>query len=249
MNRRGTTRELTPAENWSTGAGPVPLPSSQVTVLAARVGDQQESAPLSRETIGSYLDRLGSRTAAPAGGSVAAMSAALAAALVGMGARFTTAPDDGTVDVADVAVRADLLRERALALAGQDEEAFTAVKAAYALPREPEEERAVRSAAIRDATATAAGPPAGVVAVVRDLLALVEALLPVANRTVRGDLVAAVDAARAAASASRLNVEANIRGLPADDRRRKVLDDVGDVDDLLHRADQLHDAVRREVAA
>jgi formiminotetrahydrofolate cyclodeaminase len=131
----------------------------------------------------------------------------------------------------------------------QDEEAFTAVKSAYALPREPEAERAARSAAIRDATATAALPPAGVVAVAREVLGLAESLLPVANRTVTGDLVAAVDAARAAASASRLNVEVNVRALPADDDRRSVLDDVADVDDLLARADQLHEAVRREVAA
>jgi formiminotetrahydrofolate cyclodeaminase len=225
------------------------LPLGRVTVLAAQVGDEQAPLQLHEETIGSYLDRVASRTAAPAGGSVAAMTAATAAALVGMGARFTTAPQDADVDVGQLATRADLLRERALVLAGQDEEAFTAVTSAYALPREPETERAIRTAAIRDATAAAALPPVGVVAVARDLVALVEVLLPVANRTVRGDLVAAVDAARAAASASRLNVEVNIRGLPPDDERRSVLDDVADVDDLLTRATQLHDAVRREVTA
>jgi formiminotetrahydrofolate cyclodeaminase len=88
-----------------------------------------------------------------------------------------------------------------------------------------------------------------VVAVTRDLIGLVEDLLPVANRTVHGDLVAAVAAARAAAGASRLNVEVNVAGLPPEDARRSVLADVADVDDLLRRADQLHDAVRREVVA
>jgi formiminotetrahydrofolate cyclodeaminase len=142
-----------------------------------------------------------------------------------------------------------VLRERALQLAAEDEEAFAAVRAAYALPRQPEAERALRSAAIRDATAAAAHPPAAVVAVTRDLIGLVEDLLPVANRTVHGDLVAAVAAARAAAGASRLNVEVNVAGLPPEDARRSVLADVADVDDLLRRADQLHDAVRREVVA
>jgi methenyltetrahydrofolate cyclohydrolase len=220
------------------------------------VGDEQGAKHLHDETIGSYLGRVASRTAAPAGGSVAAMSVALAAALVGMAARFTapstgaaTGEAAGDVDVAATAERADRLRARALLLAVHDEEAFTAVKDAYALPREPETARAARREAIRDATAAAAQPPAEVVAVAREVVALVEGLLPVANRTVRGDLVAAVDAARAAASASRLNVELNVRSLPPDDERRRVLDEVADVDDLLARADQLHDSVRREVTA
>jgi formiminotetrahydrofolate cyclodeaminase len=177
------------------------------------------------------------------------MTVALAAALVAMGARFTNGSGEAVVDPVEVATRADLLRTRALVLAVQDEEAFAAVKAAYALPREPEDARARRSAAIRDATAAAARPPADVVGVARDVVGLIEDLLPSANRTVRGDLVAGVAAARAAASASRLNVEINIRGLPPDDERRTVLADVADVDELLARTDQLHDAVRREVAA
>ena len=180
---------------------------------------------------------------------MAAMTVALAAALVAMGARFTTPSGEAAADPAEVATQADLLRARALVLAVQDEEAFAAVKAAYALPREPETARVARSAAIQDATAAAALPPAEVVAVARQVVGLVEGLLPTANRTVRGDLVAAVDAARAAASTSRLNVEINVRSLPPDDERRSVLDDVADVDDLLARANQLHDAVRREVAA
>jgi formiminotetrahydrofolate cyclodeaminase len=225
------------------------LPTVRSTVLASRVTDEQMPEDLADETIGSYLDRVTSRTAAPAGGSVAAMNAAMAAALVGMGARFTTPPADAALDVADLATRADALRDRALALAVEDEVAFTAVKSAYALPREPDAERAARSAAIRDATAAAALPPAGVVGVAREVVGLVERLLPVANRTVTGDLVAAVDAARAAASCSRLNVEVNVRALAPGDDRRSVLADVADVDELLARADQLHDAVRREVAA
>ena len=217
-------------------------------MLARGVGEERAAASPDEERIGDYLDRVASRTAAPAGGSVAAMSAALAAALVAMGARFTRKPEDVAVDVADVVARADELRARALSLAQQDEEAFAAVQAAIAQPREPSTEDA-RSTAIRDATAAAALPPAGVVAVVRELFALVETLMPVARRSVRGDLVAAVEAARAAASASRLNVEVNLAGLPPEDERRRLLDEVADVDHLLQRADQLHDAVRREVAA
>ena len=226
-----------------------PLPSTARTVLARGMGAEQAPVRAEDEPIGDYLDRVASRTAAPAGGSVAAMSAALAAALVAMGARFTAPPADGAVDVAEVVARADRLRARALTLAQQDEDAFAAVRDAYALPREPPADRAARSAAIRDATAAAAVPPAGVVSVGRDLLELVEVLVPVANRSVLGDMVAAVEAIRGAVGASRLNVEVNLRGLPPDDERRGPLAEVADVDALLLRADRLHDAVRREVAA
>ncbi len=47
---------------------------------------------LSDDTITVYLDKLAGRTAAPAGGTTAAMNAAQAAALLAMTARFCDGP-------------------------------------------------------------------------------------------------------------------------------------------------------------
>ena len=188
------------------------------------------------ETIADFLDRLAGRSATPGGGAAAALCAAHAAALVGMAARFT---DDASAGA--VAEEADRLRARAVALADDDQAAFTAVGAAYALPRGTEAERQRRTAAIRDAMVGASEPPAGVVAVAAELVALAEGLLPAVNATLVADLAAAVDAAHAAARTGRLNVEVNLRGR-ADHPLRTGMPDV---DDVLSRALELSEGVRK----
>jgi formiminotetrahydrofolate cyclodeaminase len=188
------------------------------------------------ETVSGFLDGLAARSATPGGGSVAALGAAQAAALVGMAARFTEDPS-----AAEVAVAADRLRDRAVALADADQAAFTTVSEAYSLPRGTEAERERRAGAVRAALAAASGPPAEVVAVAAELVALAERLLPVVNATLVADLAAAADAAHAAASIGRLNVEANLRGR-ADHPLRTGLPDV---DDLLTRAVELRESVRK----
>ena len=71
-----------------------------------------------------FLDRLASRTPAPGGGGAAAVTAALAAGLVAMAARFSVTQLPGA---SDLAVRADELRRRAADLADIDARAYQAV--------------------------------------------------------------------------------------------------------------------------
>jgi formiminotetrahydrofolate cyclodeaminase len=188
------------------------------------------------ESVSGYLDRLARRSATPGGGSVAALGAAQAAALVAMAARFT---DDPVAE--EIVEGADRLRERALALADDDQAAFTAVSRALALPRGTEAEAERRTSAVRAALVEASEPPAAVVAVAAEVVALAERLLPVVNATLVADLAAAADAAHAAASTGRLNVEANLRKR-ADHPLRTGMPDV---DDLLTRAVELRESVRK----
>jgi formiminotetrahydrofolate cyclodeaminase len=188
------------------------------------------------ETIADFLDRLAARSAAPGGGAAAALGAAHAAALVAMAARFTEG-----ASAAPVAEDADRLRERAVLLADEDQAAFRSVSAAYALPRGTAAEREWRTVAIRDALAVASEPPAAVVAVAAEIVALAERLLPTVNATLVADLAAAADAAHAAASTGRLNVEANLRGRPD----HPVRTGMPDVDDVLSRALDLSKSVRK----
>jgi formiminotetrahydrofolate cyclodeaminase len=68
------------------------------------------------------------------------------------------------------------------------------------------------SAAIEAATVGAARPPEALVRLVSRVLDLAEDLLPVANRNVISDVAAAAEAARAAATTSRVNIEINLGG-------------------------------------
>ena len=189
-------------------------------------------------TVAELLNELASRTSVPAGGVVAALQAAQAAALLAMAARFSVRGKDAAIDrlATQVAEAGDLLRARAVGLATDDVAAFEAVKDAWSKPRGEE-----RDGSVRRALAGAAEPPASVVSVAREVVAQAERLLPVVHRSVAADLAAAVDAAHAAASTSRRNVEANL----ADDPDHVLLDHLGDVDDLLRRAIDIGQALRR----
>lgn len=203
------------------------------------------------ETVGGYLERLAARVPAPGGGAAAALHAAQGAALLGMVARYTTGEKYAAQAevVARVTAEADELRVAALDLAAADAVAFTAVTHAYALPRGTEAEKTARSVAIAAALAGAARPPADVVAAAARIVALAEELLPVANRNVITDVAAAADAARAAATTARVNVEINAVSLKDAVKRAELAECVAGVDELSRRADAVTASVRTTLGA
>jgi formiminotetrahydrofolate cyclodeaminase len=206
--------------------------------------------PLRDETIGDFLDQLADRVPAPGGGASAALHAAQAAALLSMVARYSTGEKYAAhaAVIERITAESDGLRARALQLADEDAAAFTAVTDAYRLPGGTEDDRAARSAAIAAALTGAARPPAEVVGVARLLVALAEELLPVGNRNVVTDVAAAAEAARAAATTARVNIEINLGGIRDEDARAALAADAARVDDVAARAEQVTAAVRKEIS-
>ncbi|MFI9269979.1 cyclodeaminase/cyclohydrolase family protein [Kitasatospora sp. NPDC052896] len=201
-------------------------------------------------TISEFLDRLAGRVPAPGGGATAALHAAQAAALLGMVARYSTGAAYAVhQEVVQRIIReSDTLRGRALTLAEQDAAAFTAVTEAYRMPRESEDERTARSAAIARTLAGAARPPADVITAALDAVELAEALLPIGNPNVVTDIAAAAEAARAAAVTARVNVEINLAGIRDERVRSGLLAETARVDEITARADLVTAAVREEIA-
>ena len=106
-------------------------------------------------TVKDYLDLLKSDAPAPGGGSVSALSAAQGVGLVAMVADLTI----GREKYAEYEEVCKAAKEEALKLYSElvagidkDTEAFNKVSAAYKLPKNTDEEKAARSAAIREAT-------------------------------------------------------------------------------------------------
>ncbi|RDI67638.1 cyclodeaminase/cyclohydrolase family protein [Nocardia pseudobrasiliensis] len=195
-------------------------------------------------TIGRYLDDLAAKIPAPGGGAVAALHAAQGAALVAMVARYTTrAKDADNRPVIDrIIAAADVARERSLALADADAAAFTAVGAAYKLPKDSDTERAAREQAIAEALLQAARVPAAVVAEADEILSLAADLLPIGNPNVVTDIGAAADAARSAAASSQLNIAINVASL-SDHHGAEFAPVLKRIEEILARADALHDDV------
>jgi formiminotetrahydrofolate cyclodeaminase len=168
------------------------------------------------------LGAVAARTSAPGGGAVAAVATALAAALTGMAARF--ALPDGDVGAGEpgadgrrsVVGEADGLRARAAVLADADATAYAAFLAALRLPRDdPGRACAVESA--RDGAAAVPGEIAALAAAVSDLAV---PLVDGGNPNLRGDAVAAVLLAGAAARTAAELVAVNVGADPRTDRAR-----------------------------
>jgi formiminotetrahydrofolate cyclodeaminase len=198
------------------------------------------------DTIETFLAQLAARVPAPGGGATAGLQAAQAAALVAMVARYSDSAKfaDHADEIATITATADRLRENALDLAEEDAAAFTAVTTAYGLPKGTPDEAVARSAAIAKALVTAAHVPAKVIAVAEQVLSLAEQLLPIGNRTVVSDVAAAAEAARAAATTARVNVEINLGGIKDPANWGELASVVDTVDDLVLRAEKVTAAVR-----
>ena len=198
------------------------------------------------DTIETFLEQLAARVPAPGGGATAALHAAQAAALVAMVARYSDSAKyaDHAEEIATITSTADRLRHNALGLAEEDAAAFTAVTEAYRLPKGTPDEAAARSEAIATSLVAAARVPAVVVAVADQVLGLAEQLLPIGNRNVVSDVAAAAEAARAAATTARVNVEVNLGGIKDPATWGELAAAVDTVDDLAVRAEKVTAAVR-----
>jgi formiminotetrahydrofolate cyclodeaminase len=201
---------------------------------------------IGEQTISGFLASLAAREPAPGGGAAAALHAAQAAALVAMVARYSDRGEDEAAKAlaARIVEGADVLIGRATELIQADIDAFSGVAAAYGLPKDSDDEKAARRAAIAAASVGAAQPPADVIETAASVLALCDELLPIANRNVITDVAAAADAARAAASTARLNVEINLGSIADETVKGHFGQRVLGVDDLLDIADRISGEVR-----
>jgi methenyltetrahydrofolate cyclohydrolase len=155
-------------------------------------------------TIATYLGRVSSADPTPGGGSVASLTAALAAALGSMVAAISDkkSPDR---DAGKLAERCTSMREALLELSTDDEAAFRNVIEALRLPKD-DPSRADRLDIVLRA---AADVPMTVGRTCLDLLAILESLSVSSSRHAVSDVGAAAYLALAALQASRLNVQIN----------------------------------------
>ena len=168
------------------------------------------------EALEDWLERLASSAPTPGGGAAAALAAATGAALVEMVVSLTVGKSayvEHEPHVQPIGEQARALRRQALDLAAADEVAFDQVMAAYALPRQTDEEKATRSAAIQAATADAARPPLEIAEVAARVIELAAALPGRSNRNVLSDVGVAAALAGAALESAAINVEVNLGAL------------------------------------
>jgi len=166
-----------------------------------------------------------------------------------MVARYSTGEKyaEHKLTIERIITETDELRSTALQLAEDDAAAFTAVTDAYKLPKDTDMAKAARSAAVAKALIGAGKPPAEVIAAARVAVELAEELLLIGNQNVITDIAAATEAARAAATTARVNVEINLGGITDEQARAELAAEADKVDDIVARAEQITAAVRKEI--
>lgn len=207
---------------------------------------------ISSETINDYLTRLASRQPTPGGGAAAALHAAQGAALVAMVARYTTGGkyEQHAALISRVIPAADELVVQALRLADADEHAFQGVIDSYKLPIGPDALNQERSAAIQEALVQAAQTPALLIKLSGAIVDLATELFDVANANVISDVAAAADAARAAATTARVNIDINIVAIKDGDARTRLAEQTDGIEEkVVLAADTLVKRVRERILA
>jgi glutamate formiminotransferase/formiminotetrahydrofolate cyclodeaminase len=114
------------------------------------------------EAVDAFLSRVAGPTPTPGGGSVAAHAGALGAALAQMVAGLTIGKKKYAAvesEMKELSLRASALRRQLAELVQRDADSYETVRAAYAMPREPEDAAAARNAAIQQALIGASEVP------------------------------------------------------------------------------------------
>ena len=181
------------------------------------MNDAPHAERLLQLPVTAFLDRTASASATPGGGSVAAVTGALASALVAMVARLTDRKkgyEQAWELAAEAVRRADRLTTELQAAALEDVHSFEAYLAALRLPKRSPEERQARSAAVAAASRRATAAPLAIAGACAEVLTVAEGLAPVANRHAVSDIGAAAHLAAAAAGAALLTAEINLGSAP-----------------------------------
>jgi formiminotetrahydrofolate cyclodeaminase len=184
---------------------------------------------LTDKSVSNFLDELASNAPAPGGGSVAALSGALGAALVSMVCNLTLGKkgyEDVQGDIDDLLSQSEALRQRLTDLLEEDVKAYTGYSIAAKMPRGTDEEKSERSKAMLAALKVATDVPLGIAEAAVEVMDLCMPAAEKGNKWAVSDAGVAVLMAEAALRSAALNVLINLGTLKDEafvaDRRAKL---------------------------
>ena len=163
-----------------------------------------------------FVDLLASDAPAPGGGSAAALEGAVGAALTAMVCGLTKGKKK-FAEFNDLAVETEVkalaLKDRFVDVMDRDTEAFNVVSAAFGMPKETDEEKAARSAAIQKGLEGCTATPFEMMEIAVETLELTDSILGKSNDSAASDLGVSALSLRAAIQGAWLNVLINIGSL------------------------------------
>ncbi len=173
-----------------------------------------------------YLDDLASDKPTPGGGSTAALSGAMGAALTCMVARLTLGKANYAEVQPEIEIiieRVERLRTRFQQLIQADIEAYGQLSACFKLPRITDEEKTARTKAIQEQLVEAALVPLEMAERAAELIQHCQRIAEIGNKNVLSDIGVAATLAFAAGSGAAWMVKTNVQSLK-DQTRADELD-------------------------
>jgi glutamate formiminotransferase/formiminotetrahydrofolate cyclodeaminase len=209
-----------------------------------QVGVSQPPETKQNDSGVSFLDEVAAATAAPGGGSAAAYAGALGAALVGMVAGLTLGKKkyaEVEAEMQAIRVQAEELRKELSQAVEDDAAAFEAVMGALKLPKETEEQKKARNAAIQVATLNAMHVPLHTAKGAVKVMELAARCAKRGNLNAISDAMSSAAMARAALTAAGYNVRINLNSLEDKSAGEKMLKELRELE---RKAEQIEKELR-----
>ncbi|MDP2726253.1 MAG: cyclodeaminase/cyclohydrolase family protein [Dehalococcoidia bacterium] len=160
-----------------------------------------------------FLEALASSAPTPGGGSVAALTGALGAGLISMVCNLTLGKEkykDVEAEVARLLEESEGLRRELMRLIEADMGVYGKLSAAYRLPKDTDQDKALRTAAIQAALVEATGVPMAIARACARVVDLCPTAAKVGNLGAISDVGVAVLLGEAALRSAALNVAINL---------------------------------------
>jgi glutamate formiminotransferase/formiminotetrahydrofolate cyclodeaminase len=193
----------------------------------------------------SFTEELAAPTPTPGGGSAAAYAGTMGAALVAMVAGLTIGKKkyaEVEAEMQAIRVIAENLRKELGQAVGDDAASFEVLMATFKMPKDTEEQKSARNAAIIQATLNAAHIPLHVAEDVVKVMELALKCAQRANLNAISDSMSGFAMSRAALTAAGYNVRININSLEDKSAGNKMLKELATLE---KEADKLEKEIRK----
>lgn len=190
---------------------------------------------LAQLTCEAFLDKLASNEPVPGGGSVAALSGGIAAALTAMVANLTVGKKNYEAvsdEMAAVASRMIQMKKAFVEFIDQDASSFDGVMKAFKLPKETDEEKSARTAAIQEGYKEAIAVPLAVAKACAELFDVIELVVEKGNQNALSDGLVAAMTARTALLGALYNVKINLGSVKDAVYVEKISEEVASLEKL-----------------
>ena len=164
-------------------------------------------------SLNGFLNELASKSSAPGGGSVAALSGALGAALSSMVCNLTLGKENYESvqnEIRDVLKKSEQIRTQLMFLIDKDTEVFTEVVRALKMSKDTEEQKGFRSLALQKGYKSAAGVPLETAHVCEQVLDVALLVAEKGNKNSITDAAVSALMAQAGIDAAVFNVKINL---------------------------------------